>query len=78
MCTSSQSEECFATKLGFRVGITIAFGILVTAIICNIQVSVYNLNLKTLQKCRNSEPLTKQSLLLDDYGITSQYLGQGQ
>ena len=38
MCTT-QSEECFATKLGFRVGISITFGILVTAIICNVQVS---------------------------------------
>ena len=37
MCTT-QSEECFATKLGFRVGISITFGILVTAIICNVQV----------------------------------------
>jgi len=35
MCQSE--EECFASRLGFRLGLTITFAILFTAIICNIQ-----------------------------------------
>ena len=33
-----QSDDCLASKLGFRIGITFVFAILVTAIVCNIQV----------------------------------------
>ena len=42
MCQTE--EECFASRLGFRLGLTITFAILITAIICNIQVGTFQIN----------------------------------
>lgn len=58
MCQTQGEQECFASRLGFRVGLTIAFGILVTATICNIQVNV-------LLSCQD---LIDIGAIADDFG----------